>query len=416
MTTLQSPAATSSSPDKPWRTQRPGRLLFLSSCPEPWGGSEELWAGAARRLVLAGHSVSVCKTLVESDHPRIVELRAAGIAVQDYDDYRVSGRKHYINRVLPYRFQFLPESKPDMRRAVCIEQLGRGRFEMAVISQGENFDGLNFVEICRQIGLPYVLICQKASDLNWPPDVIRTTLQRAYADARQIYFVSEHNRLLTQQQVGQELAHSEVVRNPFLTHVPAALDWPPPVDGRFRLACVGRLFVAEKGQDMLMRVLATDRWRQRDLELNLYGKGVHREALESMAQQLALTKVRFRGFTGDITDIWREHHALVLPSRAEGLPLVLVEAMLCGRIGIVTRVGGNAEVVDDGETGFVARGMDDASLDEVLERAWNLRDQWEAMGRKAAERIRERVPADPCGLFATKLEAVFQRTRGGHAA
>jgi glycosyltransferase involved in cell wall biosynthesis len=287
---------------------------------------------------------------------------------------------------------------------------------MAVISQGENFDGLNFAEICLEIGLPYVLICQKASDLIWPPDIIRESLRRAYTQAQQIYFVAEHNRLLTQRQVGLEIAHSEVVRNPFLTHVPAALPWPPPTEGRFRVACVGRLFVAEKGQDMLMRVLATERWRQRALELDLYGKGPHREALESMAQQLALKNVRFRGFTRDITEIWREHHALVLPSRAEGLPLVLVEAMLCGRIGIVTRVGGNAEVVDDGETGFVARGMDDASLDEVMERAWKLRDQWEEMGRKAAERIRERVPADPCGLFATKLEAVFQRARGGHAA
>ena len=53
--------------------------------------------------------------------------------------------------------------------------------------------------------------------------------------------------------------------------------------------------------------------------------------------------------------IWAEHHALVLPSRFEGMPLVVVEAMLCGRPCIVTDVGGNAELIRDGINGFLAK-------------------------------------------------------------
>ena len=69
---------------------------------------------------------------------------------------------------------------------------------------------------------------------------------------------------------------------------------------------------------------------------------------------MGLEKVTYGGFTEDVESIWASHHALVLPSRSEGLPLVVVEAMLCGRPAIVTDVAGNAELIQDGVSGFVA--------------------------------------------------------------
>jgi glycosyltransferase involved in cell wall biosynthesis len=278
--------------------------------------------------------------------------------------------------------------------------------DLAVISQGENFDGLLFVHLCRKIGLPYVLVCQKASDMNWPGDSIREAVRRMYVEAQHVYFVSQHNFALTELQIACKLTNAEVVHNPFQTKVTAALPYPDTSSGRFRLACVARLFVLDKGQDTLLTVLAQPKWRDRNLEVNFYGQGIHREALIRSADMLGLQNVFFPGFTNDITDVWRHHHALVLPSRAEGLPLALVEAMLCGRPGIVTNVGGNAEVVEDGKTGFLARGMDAVSLDEVLEKAWHRRAEWEQIGLAAATRIRQLVPADPCSDFTAKLKKV----------
>jgi glycosyltransferase involved in cell wall biosynthesis len=105
----------------------------------------------------------------------------------------------------------------------------------------------------------------------------------------------------------------------------------------------------------------------------------------------------------DIESIWARHHALILPSRREGLPLVLVEAMLCARTAIVTDVGGNAEIVKDNVTGFVAAAASKTSIDEALERAWQRRSEWEGIGRLAAQKIREFVTSDPAGAFVQEL-------------
>ena len=59
------------------------RFVFFSSCSHPWGGSEELWAGAAALLAEGGHSVTIFKTCVDPDHPRIYRLLALGCHIRD---------------------------------------------------------------------------------------------------------------------------------------------------------------------------------------------------------------------------------------------------------------------------------------------------------------------------------------------
>ena len=77
--------------------------------------------------------------------------------------------------------------------------------------------------------------------------------------------------------------------------------------------------------------------------------------------------------------------------------------MMSGRVPIVTNAGGNAEVVDDGVTGFIAAGATEDTLDEAMERAWGRREEWRGIGDAAATRIRELVPADPAGVMAATL-------------
>lgn len=89
------------------------------------------------------------------------------------------------------------------------------------------------------------------------------------------------------------------------------------------------------------------------------------------------------------------------------MPLALIEAMLCGRAAIVTNVPGNAELLEEGVTGFIARAPDVVSLDEALERAYVCRADWQAMGERAAEAIRRQIPPDPAGVFAEKLQEAF---------
>jgi glycosyltransferase involved in cell wall biosynthesis len=125
-----------------------------------------------------------------------------------------------------------------------------------------------------------------------------------------------------------------------------------------------------------------------------------------MARYHRLANVTFAGHVKDVAGIWAANHALVLPSRAEGLPLTIVEAMLCGRVPIVTDVGGNAELIRDGATGFVASAPTEAELDAALERAWQRRAEWPAIGAGAARSIRKKVPREPAHIFAEALVAL----------
>jgi glycosyltransferase involved in cell wall biosynthesis len=119
-----------------------------------------------------------------------------------------------------------------------------------------------------------------------------------------------------------------------------------------------------------------------------------------------LPNVEFAGFVEDMERLWAGHHALVLPSRYEGLPLSLVEAMLCGRAGIVTDVGGNRELVCDGVNGYLAKAATVELFDQAMNRAWENRHCLLKMGQVAARDVRQYVSPDPTGDFVRELQSL----------
>jgi glycosyltransferase involved in cell wall biosynthesis len=373
------------------------RFVFVSGN-RAWGGSEELWSATAAVLASDGHSVKIFKSHVNESQPRIQRLRSLSCTVHDLARFPLIPRRLFaLVRFLSSSAAYVHE----ILRLLIGLALSR-RPNLVVVSQGGNHDGYPLAEVCRRLKLPYVIVSQKASEFYWPADWQQKTIAAVYRSARACYFVSEHNRRLTEEQLGFPPPNAEVVRNPFLVPWEPRNDWP---DDRheWRLACVGRLHPQEKGQDILLRVLARPRWRDRPLSVTFYGDGLQRASLERMASNLGLTSVTFAGFVRDAAAIWSTHHGLILPSRCEGLPLVVVEAMLSGRIPIVTDVGGNAEVVDDGATGYVAAAPTEDALDEAMERAWNERERWREIGGAAATTIRTLIPREPERCFANRL-------------
>lgn len=372
----------------------PRRFTMISTCPEAWGGSEELWSGAAAMLAERGHRVAAFKTVVDANHPRIRRLKSVSCAVREL-------------RVPP-----LP------RRAVTLSHflslalhLKTRRPNLVVISQGDNYDGLHFGYLCRKLKLPYILVSQKATDHFWPPDRLRQYRRETYQAAVRCFFVSKHNQSLTEDQIGASLPNASVVRNPYLVPADRPLAWPGGEDECLRLACVARLNLLDKGQDILLRVLAREKWKRRSLHVSFFGRGVNAEGVADMAVRLGVTNVSFKGQTDDVPGIWKSHHALVLPSRAEGLPLSLVEAMMCGRPGIVTKAGGSAEVIEDRVTGFLADPAE-GSIDAALEEAWARRHELRGMGALAACKIRELVSPDPAKDFADTLLEIADALAG----
>jgi glycosyltransferase involved in cell wall biosynthesis len=272
-----------------------------------------------------------------------------------------------------------------------------------VVSQGGNLDGMFHTKRVRKRGLPYGIICQKAAEMYWPTDRYLPEFRNEYRDARFVWFVSDHNRRLTEEQMALSLPQAAVVRNPFLVPWEERNDWPKG-EG-LRLACVGRLLPREKGQDIILRVLAREKWKNRPLSVTFFGSGEHRQALEETARYLGVENARFGGHCDDVAQIWADHHGLLLPSHCEGLPLVLVETMLSGRVPVVTRVAGNPEVVEDNLTGFLASAPTDDAVDEALERAWAARERLREIGQAASASIRKSVPRNPEAALAQMILA-----------
>jgi glycosyltransferase involved in cell wall biosynthesis len=191
------------------------------------------------------------------------------------------------------------------------------------------------------------------------------------------------------------------VRNPY--NVPYGVNLPWPDESDTPIGFVARLDTYIKGHDLLFDVLSEPKWRNRALRVTLYGTGRNEQSLKAECKARGLDSVRFAGFVASPLDIWRTEQCLVLPSRAEGLPLAIVEAMLCSRPCIVTNVSGNAELLEDNVTGFIARAATPHDLDEAIERAWVSRSRWQEMGKCAARAVRQIVPGDPVQVFVDDL-------------
>ena len=131
-----------------------------------------------------------------------------------------------------------------------------------------------------------------------------------------------------------------------------------------------------------------------------------RQVLQRLAQNLGISdRVAFAGFA-PVEEIWATNHVLLMPSRYEGLPLAMVEAMLCARPVVATDVAGHAEIVDDGVTGFLADAPTVSSLCTALERFWERRNEAEEIGKAGVRRIRQLVPPDPVRVFSEKLRGL----------
>ncbi|WP_017327477.1 glycosyltransferase [Synechococcus sp. PCC 7336] len=121
------------------------------------------------------------------------------------------------------------------------------------------------------------------------------------------------------------------------------------------LLYVGRLDAA-KGLPVLFDSLAALKERHPDLLLTVVGDGGDRPQLEARVRQLGIREqVRFVGYKSrlEVRQCLQESDLLVLPSFAEGVPVVLMEAMAAGLPVVATRIAGISELVDDGESGYL---------------------------------------------------------------
>ncbi len=167
----------------------------------------------------------------------------------------------------------------------------------------------------------------------------------------------------------------------------------------------GRLSI-EKGVDVLLAAWPRVVRSVAAARLWILGDGPEERTLRAHARALQIEEsVTFAGAVDDVAPYLRAATAAVLPSRTEGMPVALLEAMSCGIPVVATRVGGSAEVLEDDRTGrlvtsesaeALANGLSEALLDPVSSRRH---------GAAARARVLE---AYSIGLVADRFLALYR--------
>ena len=153
----------------------------------------------------------------------------------------------------------------------------------------------------------------------------------------------------------------------------------------------------------MLNAFATKEWKSRDFKLNIYGKG-NLSLAKELVNFLGLEdKVIFKGHVNNIHSIWEKNHILALASRYEGMPLVLIEAMLCRRTAIVTDVAGHAELITDKENGFLAEASHVKLFRKKLEEVWINKNDLKILGEKSYQTINQKLENKPEIIFSNKL-------------
>ena len=170
---------------------------------------------------------------------------------------------------------------------------------------------------------------------------------------------------------------------------------PPPAARR--VVCVGRL-CEQKGQLLLVRAVAALARRGVDIELVLAGDGEMRAEIEALvAAERIQARVRITGWiNGDqVREEMLAARAMVLASFAEGLPVVVMEAMALRRPVVSTYIAGIPELVIHGENGWLCAAGDVEALADTLEQCVNTPvEQLQRMGEAGYARVLARHTVD----------------------
>ncbi|MBD0334972.1 MAG: glycosyltransferase [Cyanobacteria bacterium Co-bin13] len=176
----------------------------------------------------------------------------------------------------------------------------------------------------------------------------------------------------------------------------------PSTDGWLQVGSVGRLDPM-KGHDVLLRALAqVERTR-----LVILGEGAFRPQLEQLAAELGIQdRVKLLGWVAQPRPYLSTFDVIAQPSRSEGFPLTVVEAMLASRPIIATRVGSVAEAIAHEDTGLLIEKDDVEGLAAALRR---LRDD-SALRERLGERARAIASAQFTVTHMThQYEALWQK-------
>lgn len=345
-----------------------------------FGGTERQITELAKALDPARFQVTVGAFLTEG--VRGDELRDAGIAVE-----RFPVRSFKPHLALPAAWQ--------MRH-----WLRRHRIE---IFHAFDYPAAIFgVPVARWAGVPVVLSSQRGERILFPPlsrrmlgwtdplvDGIVANCEHLRTDLVQHYGVAREKIHVCYNGIDTELFHAEGRSEPQDT------------------LTIGTIAVLRPEKSLHTLIDAFSRLPGNH-RLRIVGEGPCRGELEAAARPLG-ERCRFAGAATNVVDWYRQMDLFVLPTVSEALSNSILEAMACGCVPVATAVGGNPELVRDGDNGFLFPVGDAAALTARLRTLIEDPELRQRMARRSRQRVLDEFTRP---RMAARMSEIYQQFSG----
>ena len=367
------------------------RLLFV--CPDMgWGGAERHWATLI--VALSERGVDAKLLALAAGGPFFDQVAEHGIPAECLD---LRGRTdpRGLRRALALAAEFAPDAV--VSRGVSGQLVGE-----AIARRARTRDGRS-----RPVHVYNEHTPLTPSGRLLPARPHQRALIRLVARAIDEVIAVTERQVSPLERLGYARGRIEVVPNGvFARDVDGVEPSTLPAGDGFPALCVSALR-PEKRVDLFIAAVGAARREQPGITGYVAGEGPERDRLEPVA---AANGVTLLGARADVLELVAAAGAICLPSEAEAMPMSVLEAMALGRPVVAADVGGTAELVLDGETGFLTAPGDAAAVTGALARLAADPAHADAMGAAGRRRQRERFTGERMvDGYASAFERAIER-------
>jgi glycosyltransferase involved in cell wall biosynthesis len=354
-----------------------------------WGGSEELWYKTAKHALDKGSRVGVVTYQWPSKLKRIEALAQSGAIIYNLPNKGVE-KRNFKERIL-YKF-----TKKILLKKY-INSIPTADYDIVVINLGA-FEMINKVwkGFYKQLKR-YVLLFHNYNDQEGFSSSKASAMIQWIQNAQLNLFASSRIQAMLERTLGIAITNGGILLNPITFYPPENRSVDPALkDGFYKWTMLAALEVYRKGQDKLVETLSSEKWKQRNWVLELYGEGKDQEMLEQLIISNGLSgRIILKGQTNNVKQVLYESHLVLQITNLDAMPLAVVEAMAMSRPLVVSDIGDMPYWVLEEENGWVSANTSVEEIDRTLEKAWKGKERWNAMGKKSFEIFNKKFSGSP---------------------
>jgi glycosyltransferase involved in cell wall biosynthesis len=377
-------------------------VLFISLMSgSAWGGSEELWYKAA--LYAAGKTWKVGCVIYHwpAKESKMQVLKNRGGTIY-YLPNKGRSKRNLVERI--------QNKISKARTRQVLRSLPVDEYDIVVVSQGAfeitTTTWRNFYSRLRK----YIVLYHNYKEHEILKGEKKLAVQNWVQQASLNLFASRRIIEVLQNNSGIKVSHAEILLNPISFSTPAALQpYRSLQNGNYCFVVLAALEVWRKAQDNLINALSSEKWKQRNWVLYLYGDGKDKLKLHELIRKNGMEeKIFLKGNTHDVQSVLQNAHLLLQITHIDAMPLSVVEAMAMARPVVVSKIGDMPYWITENENGWISENASIEQIDFILEKTWQHKNNWRLMGENAYKTFKEKFPLSAEELLLEKIKSLLR--------